>query len=45
MAIISQKTVKHDFIGPLGRNQRKRKKLRSFDYFLCKTNPISKKVK
>jgi len=38
MVIISQKVDKHDFIGPSGGNQRKN--LRSFDYFLCKTNPI-----
>jgi len=38
MAIISQKADKHDFIDPPGGNQRKN--LRSFDYFLCKTNPI-----
>jgi len=36
-AIISQKVVKHILLSS-GRNQRKN--LRSFDYFLCKTNPI-----
>ena len=43
MVIISQKAVKHDFIGPLDRNQRKN--LRSFEYFLCKTNPIQTQTK
>ena len=50
MVIISQKAVKHDFIGPLDRSSRRsepepgnqRKNLRSFEYFLCKTKPILK---
>jgi len=35
--IISQKAVKHDFIGPSGRNQRK--KLRSFTTFFMQNKP------
>jgi len=41
MVSISQKTVKHDFIGPSGGNQRK--KLRSFDYFYAKQSQFPKK--
>jgi len=44
-AYLTGNAIKTGFFVTLGRNQRKRGNLRSFDYFLCKTNPISEKVK
>ncbi len=40
LAYLTGTAIKPGFFVTLGRNQWKRGNLRSFDYFLCKTNPI-----